>query len=251
MEKSDAIIFKVAPYSETTLLLTLLTREHGMVRVLAKGVRRGKSSTLAAYEPFAWIHASLRLKSPDGLGAIFGAELEDGWAYLRHDMERLAFAGLGIEVLGGLAAHSPDESDYFEEAVTFLKALERVEGPGSLTIALLLRLLHLAGFPPQLAEPWVPETLPSGLTYHFDRGLFDRPQTSDSMHTMRLSKAALAPILGALYSPPALDGSLVIAPQAGVHVLRWLIRVWEDHLSSQFKSARFLEKMILRPRASR
>jgi recombinational DNA repair protein (RecF pathway) len=247
METTEAIILKVAPYSETTLLVTMLTREQGVVRALAKGARRTKGGSVqAAFEPFAWVQAGLRLKRPDGLGVAYNVSLEQGWPYLRRDVERLAYAGLGIEILGGLATRSPAEPVLFDEALVFLENLEKAAGPGSLVIALLLRLLHEAGFLPQLAEPWTEETLPPALTYHFDRGMFDAPHPHDSSHTMRLTKEAVAPLLGALAVPPPLDGSWTLGAQAGQAILRWLIRVWEDHLNEPLQSAKFLEKMVLR-----
>src|SRR5690242_14591243 len=106
MEAIDAIILKTAPYSETTLLVTLLTREHGVVHAMAKGARRERQNVQAAFEPFAWITCDLRLKGHDALGALYSPDLHQSWDYLRHDLDRLAYAGLGIEVLGGLAHHS-------------------------------------------------------------------------------------------------------------------------------------------------
>lgn len=249
MDKTDAIVLKIAPYSETTLLTTLLTREHGVVRALAKGVRRAKGGSVqAAFEPFAWIHASVRQKSADGLGTVFGAELREGWPYLRRDVDRLAYAALGLEVLGGVATQSPSDPNFFDDALLFLEVLEKTPGPGSLVIALLLRLLHDAGFPPHLAQPdWTAQTLPPSLMYHFDRSLIDAPHAGDSPHSMRLARSTVAPLLGALATPPQLDGSLKLPPQSGLNALRWLIRVWEDHLGGRLNAARFLEKMVLRP----
>lgn len=240
------MVLNIAPYSETTLLVTLLTGEHGVVRALAKGARRGNRNMAAAYEPFAWVQAGLTLKSPDQLGSLYHPELRAGWPYLRRAMDRLAFAGLGIEVLGDLAAQSPPEPFYLTEAVHYLELLEKVPGPGSLAITLFLRLLHHAGFPPQMAKPWTPEELPPTLSYHFDRGLFEESRVGDTFQAMRLPKSALIPLLDALSDPPPLDGALTLDPVAGAHVLRWLVRVWQDHLNHPLQAAKFVEKMVLR-----
>jgi recombinational DNA repair protein (RecF pathway) len=245
MEPSPALILKTAPYSETTLLVTLLTRGHGVVRVLAKGARSGRQMQ-AAFEPFAWIEGDLRVVDGEKLGRLFSPRLIEGWPYLRTDLERLAFAGVGLEAGGLLAEHSPADPFHFEEAVRFLTALRDAPGPGSLLIAALLRLLHYSGFPPQLAEPWTAQTLPPVLTYHFDQGLFAAPGPHDSSHAMRLPQAALAPLLPFMQTPPPLDGSLCLGGAAGVAALRWLIRVWEDHLNQPLHSAQYLEKMVLR-----
>lgn len=247
METTDALVLKAAPYSETTLLVTLLTRDRGVVRALAKGARRQRSLQ-AAFEPFSWIECGLRLTSPDALGALYQPDLHESWDYLRLDVDKLAYAGLGIEVLGAMAAHSAPEPRLLDEAVAYLSALRETAAPGSLAIALLVRLLHEAGFPPHFAEPWSAAALPPELTYHFDSGRFEAPQPIDSMHTMRLPRAALLPLLAALDFPPPLDGSFVVGARTGAAILRWLIRVWQDHLNQPLKSARFFEKMIAEER---
>ena len=242
LETTDAIILKAAPYSETTLLLTLLTREQGMARALAKGARRTRQSAQAAFEPFAWIQCQLRLKSHDALGTLFNPEIQETWDYLRRDVNRLAYAGLGIEVIGALATHSAPEPRLFDEVVNFLRALGETAAPGSLAIALLLRLLHEAGFPPHLAEPWVPDTLPAELTYHFASGRFESPRPGDPAQAMRLPRAALLHLLPFIFRPPPLDASFVVGSQAGAALLRWLIQVWQDHLNETLKSGRFFRE---------
>lgn len=241
---TDAIILKTAPYSETTLLVTLLTREHGVVRALAKGARRERYNVQAAFEPFALIACSLRVKGHDALGTMHGPDLKESWDYLRYDVDRLAYAGLGIEALGGLATHSAPDPRFFDEAAEFLETLGRVAAPGSLTIALLIRLLFAAGFPPHLAGPWTEATLPPSLTYHFESGRFEEPLANDSRHSMRLPRAAVAAVMKYFETPPPLDGSFVVGAQNGAVLLRWLIRVWQDHLNEPLKAGRFFEKMI-------
>jgi hypothetical protein len=41
-----------------------------------------------------------------------------------------------------------------------------------------------------------------------------------------------------------LDGSFVIGARTGAMILRWLIRVWQDHLNEPLRAARFFEKMV-------
>jgi hypothetical protein len=110
---------------------------------------------------------------------------------------------------------------------------------------LLLGLLIQSGFPPHLAEDWTAETLPKDLIYDFDGGLIDQPRAGQSPHAMRLVGEHVRPLLDWLETPPPLDGSLLLRGAAGPAVLRWLLRVWEDHLGRRLRSVDFLERMIL------
>lgn len=243
--KTDALVLKTSPYRETSLLVWLLTPQDGVVRAMAKGARRGGKQTPAVYETFAWIRTALSLKEPDALGNMMAPELVKQWPFLRTDLNRLAYAGVGMETIWGVVGQSPPDPWFFCEACTFLEAMSEAVGPGSLTALLLLRLLAKSGFPIGLAEDWTAETLPDELTYHFESGLIERPCAEESAHDMRLKAALVRPLLGWRETPPLLDGRFVMGAKAGPGVLRWLLRVWEDHLGRRLRSVDFLERMIL------
>ena len=245
---TDAFVLKTWPYSESTLIVSLLTRHEGAVRVMAKGGRRLKGRTAAALDLFAQVRVSLRLSSRDGLGTLGSIELKNSWLYLRRDLRRLAFASLGFEILGAAASLSHHEPYFFEEAESFLSRLESSSGPGSLTACLLLRMLHHAGHPPRLDDALRGDRLPDRLAYDFDAGAI-MEQKGESLTLrggMPLSRALVETISDGLDAPPALDDSFLIPASHGGALLQWLIRIWEDHLNQKLQSARFLEKIVLK-----
>lgn len=52
VERQPAVILQHWPYRETSLILDLLTRDYGIVSVIAKGVRQKKSKTAGLLQPF-------------------------------------------------------------------------------------------------------------------------------------------------------------------------------------------------------
>lgn len=248
MDKSAGLILSVSPYRETTLLIRLLLAEGGVARAMARGARRGQSNKTpqAAFEPLAVIQAGLKRRSPTALGTLSEVNLVRGWPALRSDLTKLAYASLGIEMLGTLAADSPPHPDFFAEGLEYLSAMESTAAPGSLAIALLLRWLHHAGYPPRLDESLRPDALSPSLTWHFDTGIFSAPKPGDSTRALRLRRAEVAAILPFFLTPPMLDASFQLQAGVGRGLLRWLILVWEDHLHARLKSAEFLARMILR-----
>lgn len=52
VELQPAFILQHRHYRETSLILDLLTRDHGIVGVIAKGVRKSKSKTVGILQPF-------------------------------------------------------------------------------------------------------------------------------------------------------------------------------------------------------
>ncbi|HOE96693.1 MAG TPA: DNA repair protein RecO [Candidatus Sumerlaeota bacterium] len=259
MPALDAIVLATSPYRETTLIVSLLTRSEGVIRVLARGARR-KGKVQAAFEAYAWVRGEFRLPAASGkLGTAGDVGLVKSWDYLRRDLARLAYAGVGLETLGRLAEEAPPEPYYFEEACRFLTVLEDAAGPGSVLVALLLRLLHHAGFPPHPGEGLDPAAPPATCFHHFATHRLEiaRPEPdrhdgdAHRYHVMPLSGEMVRAIGEGLRRPPPLDGSWQLPARPGREALTWLIRVWEDHLNHVLKSAEFLERMVLGSRARR
>lgn len=245
---TDALILKTWPYSESTLIVQMLTRDAGAVRAIAKGARRLKGQTAAAFDLCAWIRANVRVRSGEGLSMLVAVELKNGWGYLRHDLKRLALASLGLEILGAVAGHSPPESFFFEEGREFLELLEGAEAPGSLTALLLIRLLHHAGYPPRLETGLKDASIPERMTYDFAEGTFrERLADGDAGNRAFSMPGRLVERLIPLFTRvPRLEAPFKTGADDGAMLLRWLIRVWEDHLDQKFPSGEFLEKTVLR-----
>jgi DNA repair protein RecO (recombination protein O) len=75
MEKSEAIVLRSIAWSETSSIVTLLTRTHGKVSGIAKGARRPKSSFEHALDLLAKSHVVFIAKSNDTLDLLTEAKL--------------------------------------------------------------------------------------------------------------------------------------------------------------------------------
>ena len=248
---TDAIVLKTAPYSESTLIVWLLTREEGVARVIAKGARRIKGRNSAALDLMSHVHVSLRMPARDGLGILRSVDLKGTWSFLRSDLKRFAFASVALEILGAVAGISAHETFFFDEAFTYLQRLESARAPGSLTAALLLRLLHHAGHPPHLGKDLEENTLTGKMGYDFADGTI-RPLPAGTPHGGRwftLPKPLVGRILPALEKPPGLDDTFSVPASEGATLLRWLLRIWEDHLNQKIHSAEFLEEVVFKATA--
>lgn len=247
-EQSDALVLSTQPYRETSLLVRLLTPRLGVVRGIAKGVRGARTTPAALYEPFSWIEVTIYQRKEHGLATLGAGSLKEAPGLWRRDLARGAYAALGFEVLGTLAEHFTGNIHYFAEGLRFLHLLDTHPAPGSLTLLLLLRLLHEAGYPPRLAPSLKGQALPPNLFYHVDNCLISDAKEHDDhapAPDYRLSGKALTGLAPWLTEPPALRDCPVLGQSVGPELLRWLIHVWQDHLNQNLKSARYLEKMVL------
>ena len=59
LEKSEAIVLRVVPWSETSMVVTLFTRDFGKLSAIARGARRLKSPFESALDLLAKSQVSL------------------------------------------------------------------------------------------------------------------------------------------------------------------------------------------------
>ncbi len=75
IEHSEAIVIRTVDFSETSLVLTLLTREFGKIRGIAKGARQLKNSFDSSLDLLTRISVSLIRKNSDALDLLTEAKL--------------------------------------------------------------------------------------------------------------------------------------------------------------------------------
>ena len=169
--KTEAIVLRSMEYSETSLIVWLLTRDHGRVDVIAKGARRPRSPFEGALEPL--VRGELlfyRKARSEGLEVAKEFDPLDLHTGLRRDLPRL-YRGL---YLGELATELSGQESPSPEAYDALRGgLAALAGDDSawLDAALLsaeLQLVAAAGLAPELdactacGAPVVPPTSTPG-----------------------------------------------------------------------------------------
>ena len=75
MEKSEAIVLRVVPWSETSMVVTLFTREFGKVSAIAKGARRLRSPFESSLDLLAKSEVVFIQKSNDSLDLLTESKL--------------------------------------------------------------------------------------------------------------------------------------------------------------------------------
>lgn len=135
---------------EADRIITLLTRQHGRVRAVAKGVRRTTSKFGARLEPFT--HVDLQLAEGRNLDTITQAEtLTLFHAGIGHDYERYTAGTAMLETAERLATEEREPAvQQFLLLVGGLRALTAGDGRGAGQVldSYLLRSLAVAGYAP-------------------------------------------------------------------------------------------------------
>ncbi len=149
----DAIILQVFPYSETSKILRLLTRTHGVRSAIAKGALRPKSHFGGVLEPFAEGTATFYLREGRELQTLSAFELTRAHQALGRNLVRFGAASLLAELLLRTASEEshPELYDAFRASID---ALERApdETVEAVALAQCWNLVAHLGFAPALDE---------------------------------------------------------------------------------------------------
>jgi DNA repair protein RecO (recombination protein O) len=153
LTRDDAVVLRVQKLGESDRIVTMLTRRHGRVRAVAKGVRRTSSRFGARLEPFGHIDVQwIEGRSLHVVSQVEGVDLYGKRFF--GDYPRYTAASAIAEAAERLTPIEHDPSlRMFLLTIGALRTLAAGEHTVSLVLdAYLLRALGLAGWAPALRE---------------------------------------------------------------------------------------------------
>lgn len=151
--RDEAVVLRTQRLSEADRIITLLTREHGRVRAVARGVRRTTSRIGARVEPFS--HVDVQLYEGRSLDTVNQVEtIAPHGAALATDYPAWTAGTAMLETAERLTPEEREPSlPQFALLVSGLRSLvAREHDPGLILDAYLLRSLSVAGWSPSFGE---------------------------------------------------------------------------------------------------
>ncbi|MFT4220278.1 MAG: DNA repair protein RecO [Microbacterium sp.] len=148
--RDDVVVLRTHKLGEADRIVTLLSRRHGKVRAVAKGVRRTSSRFGARLEPF--MVADVQLYAGRSLDIVQQAEsLGSYGADIAAHYDRYTAASAMVETADRLSEAEANPQQYLL-LVGGLRSLARGEhGARSILDSYLLRVMALSGWAPALS----------------------------------------------------------------------------------------------------
>lgn len=145
--RDEGVVLRTHKLGEADRIVTLLTKSHGKVRAVAKGVRRTSSKFGARLEPF--MVADIQFYEGRSLDTIQQAETIASYgADIVDDYPRFTAANVMVETADKVTELEGSPQQYLL-LLGALRSLSRQEHPTELTLdSYLLRALSLAGWAP-------------------------------------------------------------------------------------------------------
>lgn len=128
----QAIVLRRHDYSETSQIVVLLTREHGKVRAIAKGIKRSTKKRFATGMDLLDVGtAALSVKTdrPEVLATLTEWKQSTPISGLRDRLERLYAAEYAVEVTAHLTEEADPHPELFDALLTSTKTLAQTNEP--------------------------------------------------------------------------------------------------------------------------
>ena len=207
--RDEAVVLRVHKLGEADRIVTLLTRRHGRVRAVGKGVRRTTSKFGARLEPGSHIDVQLHTRLAEGQAAPGGrrgldlvTQTESIGAYgalLATDYAAWTAVSAICETTERLTEEGEPALRLYLLLVGALKALvDRAHGPGLVLDAFLVRAMAAAGWEPALAECAKCSAAGPHAAFHVAAGgaVCENCRTPGSARPARETVALMAALLG-------------------------------------------------------
>ena len=151
--RDEAIVLRTQKLGEADRIITMLTREHGRIRGVAKGVRRTMSKFGARLEPGS--HVDIQMYTGKTFDTITQVEAVMNYGeIISHDYQRWTIASAILETAERFTAQEYEPaSQEFQLVVGGMKALAENRYDSSLILdAFLLRSLAIGGYAPSMTQ---------------------------------------------------------------------------------------------------
>jgi DNA repair protein RecO (recombination protein O) len=232
--QTDALVLRSHRLGETSLIVTLFTREFGLLRCVAKGARGPKSRFGASLEPGVSIAAVVYRKLTRDLQLLSKADIIAFWPSLWEDPDRFARAGSVLEFLERAAYGESGDPELIDLAVETLAAMSTAPSPALEAIlrAFEVQACRRLGYAPELSsclECRAP--LDQGGLFHPQRGglLCGAPCGNDG-GAFRLSERARRTLLALAEHPLESLAGWAMERYPGAEVARAIERFLTSHL---------------------
>jgi len=97
--KTEAIVLKSMKFGDTSKIATLYTKDHGKIKVIAKGIRKPKSRLAGALQTLSHIQIVFYRKRTSEIYLLSQSETIKSYQSLYKDLNRYVFACAALELL--------------------------------------------------------------------------------------------------------------------------------------------------------
>lgn len=143
----EGVVLARRSFGEADRILSVFSKHHGRLSLIAKGVRKPESRKRGHLEVFSQI--KFQASRGRTLDIITEAETIDSFAQVRRDLKKVSVAYYFMEALGRTTREGEQNRELYAIILEYLNRLRTETGLKSLRLDFILKLLIVLGFWPK------------------------------------------------------------------------------------------------------
>ena len=148
IESIEGIILSETNYSESSKILNVLTKEHGLIGVISKGCRNIKSKLRGVSRKLLYGTLHIYYK-PNGLSTLISIDVINSFSNTLMDLEKISYSAFVLDLTNQVLKQN-DSEEIFDLLKDTLIKIEEGLNPMALTNILELKLLDYLGVSPSI-----------------------------------------------------------------------------------------------------
>lgn len=143
IEKVEGIILSISDYQESSRILQVLTREHGLIGIIAKGCKSVKSPLRAACNSYTYGYFYIYYKE-NKLSLLSNVDIINSYSNIRLDIELISYMAYLCDLTYQVVKQN-DDSNIFDILINALDKINNKLNPLIITNIVELKYLDYLG----------------------------------------------------------------------------------------------------------
>lgn len=144
---SEGIILGRKNYGEADRILSVYSKDHGRLSLMAKGIRRPKSRKRGHLEIFSLLN--FQATTGHGIDLMTEADISDDFSEIRKSLPKVSLAYYFMEVIGKITHENEKNQELFDLILDSLNKLKGETKLKTLRFDFIQKLLTLMGYWPE------------------------------------------------------------------------------------------------------
>ena len=176
INKTEAVVLQKIKYGDTSIIITLFTKDFGKMSAIVKGGRSPKSKLNSNIDILNHLQIVFYRKESREVQLISSASIISHYPNLKGDIESLKFAQAVVELIKNLTAEHDVNQRLFNGIVRILSLMDELKEPASILFArFYMFFLSELGYQLQIekcSKCGSKDIFNIQLAYNFDLGIF-------------------------------------------------------------------------------
>lgn len=250
---TDAILLRKIEYGDHDFIISFLTKSNGKISVIAKNAKKSIKRFSGALDLFSvnHIHCTYPKKNKDALTILSQADLENGFASIRFDVFKTAYASFWVELIHSWLEKDKHQPDLYDLLLFSLDALNAgTLSKDVLSLLFQIRFMSISGFSPNIetcdsCKTPVDFILQKKIRFDFQEGriICENCLANRSKYGMSVSKGTLKQLFW-INNSDIKRADRIKFPGFAIKEGEMLLEAFIPfHLGREFKSLQFLKRI--------